>query len=86
MISFPTRAVELPPVEPADVLCSTNLDLSLKEVAAATADTLVVGSATAGPHHQHHRQGLAKQSGFVLGAPACAAPCCRSVLSSTARW
>ncbi|MFE5863938.1 hypothetical protein ACFQ77_25830 [Streptomyces virginiae] len=48
MISFPTRAVELPPVEPADVLCSTNLDLSLKEVAAAT-DTRV-GPATAGPH------------------------------------
>lgn len=32
VIPFPTRTVELPPVEPADVLCTTNLDLSLKEV------------------------------------------------------
>ncbi|MFF3677406.1 IclR family transcriptional regulator C-terminal domain-containing protein [Streptomyces sp. NPDC002120] len=33
VIPFPTRTVEPPPVEPPDVLSSTNLDLSLKEVA-----------------------------------------------------
>ncbi|MFD3677645.1 IclR family transcriptional regulator C-terminal domain-containing protein [Streptomyces sp. NPDC058613] len=33
VIPFPSRTVEPPPVEPPDVLSSTNLDLSLKEVA-----------------------------------------------------
>ncbi len=33
VIPFPSRTVEPPPVEPPDVLCSTNLDLSLREVA-----------------------------------------------------
>ncbi|MFG2979183.1 IclR family transcriptional regulator C-terminal domain-containing protein [Streptomyces sp. NPDC048331] len=33
VIPFPSRAVEPPPVEPPDVLCSTNLDLSFREVA-----------------------------------------------------
>ncbi|MFE1877842.1 IclR family transcriptional regulator C-terminal domain-containing protein [Streptomyces sp. NPDC059496] len=35
VIPFPSRTVEPPPVEPPDVLCSTNLDLSLREVAAS---------------------------------------------------
>ncbi|MFD9538022.1 IclR family transcriptional regulator C-terminal domain-containing protein [Streptomyces sp. NPDC060010] len=33
VIPFPSRTVELPPVEPPDVLSSTNFDLGLKEVA-----------------------------------------------------
>lgn len=33
VIPFRSRTVEPPPVEPPDVLCSTNLDLSLREVA-----------------------------------------------------
>ncbi|MFE5717902.1 hypothetical protein [Streptomyces erythrochromogenes] len=33
VIPFRSRTVEPPLVEPPDVLCSTNLDLSLREVA-----------------------------------------------------